>query len=130
MLHYLSRLSTGKIALWCYLIWYAITVIHYFDPAPAIWLNSVGISLVIGVALILSVNTSSLRSDPWQTFRLFLMPFCVSSFAALIKGRGFVLIFPPTLEENAISVGACALFIAMVGLLKRMSSSPHRGSES
>jgi hypothetical protein len=127
MLRYFSRLSTGKIALWCYLIWYAITVVHYFDPAPAIWLNSVGISLVIGIALILSVNGAGLRRDPWQTFRLFLMPFCVSSFSALIKGRGFFLIFPPTLEENAMSLGACAVFVALVGVLKRMSRSAQPG---
>lgn len=65
-------------------------------PVTTIWLNSVGISFVIDIALMLSVNGSSARADPWQTFRLFLMPFCVSSFAALIKDRGFVLIFPPT----------------------------------
>ena len=33
--------------------------------------------------------------DRWQIFRLFLMPFCVSSFAALVKDAGFLLVFPP-----------------------------------
>jgi hypothetical protein len=122
MLNYISRLTAGKIALWCYLLWYLITVIHYFDPTPTIWLNSVGISLVIGVALMLSVNGSSVRGDPWQAFRLFMMPFCVSSFAALIKERGFVLIFPPTMMENLISIGTCAVFVCVVVAIKRANS--------
>jgi hypothetical protein len=122
MLSYLSRLTAGKTALWCYLIWYVITVIRYFDPSPTIWLNSVGISFVIGIALMLSVNGSSARADPWQTFRLFLMPFCVSSFAALIKERGFVLIFPPTVMENVVALAACAAFVGTVVLIKRLTA--------
>ncbi len=75
-LQYLAKLSNGKLVLWCYLIWWASTVIHHFDPSPTLWLNSVGISAVIGVALILSVGgLSSATKDKWQTFRLFAMPF-------------------------------------------------------
>src|SRR5690606_7302027 len=93
-LSYLSNMRNGKMVLWCYLIWYIVTVIYHFDPTPALWLNSLGISAVIGFALLLSVGASDLRSsDQWQTFRLFLMPFCVSSFSSLIKGKGYVLIF-------------------------------------
>ncbi|MFM7393397.1 MAG: hypothetical protein ACKO22_03295 [Cyanobium sp.] len=101
--------------LWCYLIWWGITVIHHYDPSPAIWLNSVGISAVIGFALILSV--SGLRSatrDSWQTFRLFAMPFCVSSFSSLINGKGFMLVFSPSATELATSVGLCAAFATFV----------------
>jgi hypothetical protein len=47
------------------------------------------------------------------------MPFCVSSFAALVKGKGFVLIFSPRIEEIGIAVGLCALLCAVVGVLKR-----------
>jgi hypothetical protein len=53
---YLANLSPGKIVLWCFLIWYLATVIHHFDPTPAIWLNALGISAIIGVALYLSVR--------------------------------------------------------------------------
>jgi|KBSMisStandDraft_5_1062788.scaffolds.fasta_scaffold1371395_1 hypothetical protein len=121
MIHYFSRLSWGKTILWCYLIWYAATVIYHFDPAPSIWLNSLGVSAVIGIALILSVTTNAeiAQADRWQTFRLFLMPFCVSSFSALIKGQGFVLIFPPTLAEASVPLGACASFVAFVAVMKR-----------
>ena len=118
--HYLSNLSNGKLVLWCYLIWWGATVFHHFDPSPSIWLNSVGISAVIGVALILSVGGfKSATRDRWQTFRLFAMPFCVSSFSSLIKGKGFVLIFPPSVPELATAVGLCAAFSAIVIWLRK-----------
>jgi hypothetical protein len=57
--------------------------------------------------------------DGWQIFRLFLMPFCVSSFAALVKGAGYLLIFPPTIRENVVGFGAIAVFLAVVTPLRR-----------
>ena len=114
-MRYFANLAPGKIALWCFLIWYLATVIHHFDATPAIWLNALGISAIIGVALYLSVREPGKPPpDNWTTLRLFLMPFCVSSFSSLIKGKGFVLIFPPSLHENAIALAACALFVVFV----------------
>ena len=52
-------------------------------------------------------------------FRLFLMPFCVSSFAALVKGKGFVLIFSPDVREVGLAIGLCLLLCAIVAVLKR-----------
>ena len=93
----LSLLPKGTVVLWCYLIWYVVVVVHHFDPSPALWFNTLGTSAVIGFALLLSVGGSASRTnDPWQTVRLFLLPFCVSSFSSLIKGKGSVLVFPPT----------------------------------
>ena len=120
ILAYLSNLPNGKAVLWCYLIWWASTVVHHFDPAPGLWINSLGISALIGVALILSVRgPASARTDRWQTFRLFAMPFCVSSFSSLIKGKGFTLVFPPSAAELAINVALCAAFVLCVALLRR-----------
>lgn len=117
---YVANLSNGKMVLWCYLIWYVNTLVHHFDPLPSIWLNSVGISLLIGIALVLSVGgLSKAFADKWQTFRLFLMPFCVSSFSSLIKGKGFILIIPPVLSEAIISLGLCVGFIAIVLVLRK-----------
>ena len=122
---YIVQLPKGKIVLWCYLIWYLVTVALHFDPSPAIWLNSVGLSLVIGFALKLSVAgakpTQPAQPDHWQTMRLFLMPFCVSSFASLIKGRGYVLIAPPDLFELGVSVGCCVAFVLVVMAVKGMA---------
>jgi hypothetical protein len=121
LLKYFASLGTAKILLWCYLIWYLVTVVNYFDPSPAIWLNSLGISAVIGVALVLSVGGRSLQiTDRWQTVRLFLMPFCVSSFSSLIKGHSFIFIVPPNLSEQLASVGACAAFLLVIKVLKRL----------
>jgi len=117
---YFANLTAGRIVLWCFLIWYVATVIHHFDPAPAIWLNALGISAIIGVALYLSVREPGKPPpDRWTTLRLFLMPFCVSSFSQLIKGQGFVLVFPPDIHEIAISLVACAAFVTLVLFMKR-----------
>lgn len=114
-LDYLAGLSRGKTVLWCYLIWYLVTVVLRFDPAPAIWLNAAGLSAVIGAALLLSVGGPR---EPWQTARLFMMPFGVSSFSSLIKGHGYLLIFPPDPRELALGLGACAVFVAGVAVLR------------
>ena len=118
---YLASLPAGKVVLWCYFIWYLVTVSNYFDPSPAIWLNSMGISAVIGFALHLSVRSLGTKSSAsWQNFRFFLIPFCVSSFSSLIKGRGFILIAPPSTAELAVSLGSCATFVLLVLALKRL----------
>ncbi len=119
---YLAKLPHGKIVLWCFLLWYLATVIHHFDPAPAIWLNALGISAIIGIALYLSVlEPGKPPPDRWTVMRLFLMPFCVSSFSQLIKGKGFVLVFPPDLHEIGISLAACAMFVGIVLIAKRVA---------
>ena len=121
-MRYFANLSPGKVVLWCFLIWYLATVIHHFDATPGIWLNALGISAIIGVALYLSVREPGKPApDRWTTMRLFLMPFCVSSFSQLIKGKGFVLVFPPGLHENVIALAACAAFVFAVLIVKRLA---------
>jgi hypothetical protein len=46
------------------------------------------------------------------------MPFCVSSFAALVKDKGFILIFSPRLDETFLAVGLCAALCLVVFALK------------
>lgn len=116
LLAYFRDLPTGKVILWCYLLWYLATVWFRFDPTPAIWLNSLGISAVIGIALTLSVGGP--QGDRWQTFRLFLMPFCVSSFSALIKGHGYWLIFPADVGELLAALALCLAFVLFVLALR------------
>ena len=119
---YLATLTTGRIVLWCYAIWYIANVAQHFDPRPRLWLTSLGLSAIIGVALWISTNASGKGATPqdrWQVFRLFLMPFCVSSFAALVKDAGYVLIFPPSLRENLIGVACIAAFLLLLAILRR-----------
>jgi len=129
-LQYFASLRPGKKVLWCYLIWYLVTAIALFDATPRIWINSIGISGIVGFALLLSVSGeagSPNSRDYWQTFRLFMTPFGVSSFSTLIKGKGYILIFPSDSKLLLISVGACGAFLAFTSLAKqtlRKTASP------
>jgi hypothetical protein len=61
--------------------------------------------------------------DRWMVVRFFLIPFCVSSFAALVKGHGFIVVFSPVARENALALGGCALFFAICWGARRMIGS-------
>lgn len=120
-LRYLQNLTPGRTILWCYFIWWGLSIMHHFDPSPRIWLTSLGLSGIIGLALVISTQSSvgpRMRMDPWVMFRLFLMPFCVSSFAALVKDAGYVLIFPPSWHENMIGVVLISVFLLVVWISK------------
>src|SRR6476660_9338990 len=119
---YLANLSTGRLILWCYFLWYLVVLVRYFDPNPRLWLTSLGLSMIIGFALYISTTAAGnkrVQLERWQTIRLFLMPFCVSSFAALVKGRGFLLVFSPNPLEIAVALLLCLLLCAVVYVLKR-----------
>ena len=122
LLRYLVNLSTGRLILWCYWIWYCVVLVRYFDPTPRLWLTSLGLSGIIGLALYISTAAAGVQRVKlgfWPTFRLFLMPFCVSSFSALVKGKGFVLVFSPRLDETFLALGLCAMLCLTVKILKR-----------
>jgi len=122
LLHYFGTLTKGRVILWCYAIWYVTNVSLHFDARPRLWLTSLGVSAIIGAALMISTKSSASGTttlDRWQIFRLFLMPFCVSSFSALVKDAGYVLVFPPTVRENLIGVVLILLFVGVVSALQR-----------
>jgi hypothetical protein len=118
---YLRNLNRGRLVLWCYFVWYVVVLVRYFDASPQLWLTSLGLSAIIGVALYLSATAGAakVKLDRWSVFRLFLMPFCVSSFSALVKGKGFLLVFSPRLNENLLAVALCALLCGVVFAVKR-----------
>jgi hypothetical protein len=96
-----------------------VTVVcFHFDPSVKIWINSIGISAVIGTGLMLSVSSSEGKRDRWQAFRLYLMPFCVSSFSALIKEQGFIVFISPNIKETIVSVSCCLLFLLVILVVK------------
>jgi len=116
LIGYFAGLTDGMIILWCFLIWYLYFVFKYFDPAYDIWLRSFGIAIFVGFALnINSFGTiaATLSADPYQVFRFFLIPFCVSSFPALLKGKG-LFIFSVSFKENITAIGLCMAFIGFV----------------
>lgn len=113
--------SGGSLILWCYFIWYVVVLVRYFDANARLWLTSLGLSAIIGFALYVSTaktGRNQVKLERWQVIRLFLMPFCVSSFSALVKGKGFVLVFSPNPSEIAAAV-LCAMLCAAVALPKQ-----------
>ena len=122
LVRYLGTLSKGL--LWCYFLWYLVVLVRYFDPSWRLWLTSAGLSLIIGAALLINTTRSGKKEvtlEPWPIFRLFLTPLCVSSFSALVKNRGFWLIFSPRTSELLIGVGLIALLCAAVALARQMA---------
>jgi hypothetical protein len=123
LVRYLRNLSTGRFILWCYFIWYLVVLVRYFDPSPQVWATSLGLCAIVGVALYINATRSGparVRIGFWPTVRLFMMPLCVSSFSAMVKGRGFVLIFSPDWREIAAAVGLCAGLALAAALAKRI----------
>jgi len=119
LIQYFYEIKLDKAILWCYFIWYLVVIYFYFDPSLKIWINSIGISAVIGTGLLLSVSSrKTSKKDPWQTFRLYLMPFCVSSFSALIKDQGFIVFISPKIKETTIAASCCFLFLLAILVIK------------
>ncbi len=119
LLSYLAKLPHSKLALWCYLVWYLSMLGLYFNSSLEIWLNSLGLCLVVGYALFLSTGPGTLtrlKLQFWQSLRLFMCPFLVSSFSSLVKGKGFVLLFSPLLSDNLMAAGACLGFVGLTKL--------------
>lgn len=116
---YVLKMKTPKIILWCYLIWYFSIISIYFESSIKLWASSIGISLIIGFALILSTNQQGIKQDKWVKFRLFLFPFCVSSYSAIIKGHDFILLFPNNKIHFLIGTMNCLLFVILIWSIKK-----------
>lgn len=130
-LNYLASLNGARQTLWGYLLWYLLVLVRYFDPSPRLWLTSFGLSGIIGFALILSTagTSATTKLDRWQIFRLFLMPFCVSSFAALVKNHGFILVFSPDWRDLVAGAGLILAFLGLVRIA-RIAVRPARKDET
>lgn len=115
---YFKYIEVQKLILWCYLIWYLTIIGIYFEPSLKLWASSVGISLIIGFALILSTSQQGSRQNIWSKIRLFIFPFCVSSYSATIKDHEFVLLFPMNVFHLFLSVLGCMLFLIPVWVIK------------
>jgi hypothetical protein len=127
MLRYLQNLTTGRLILWCYFIWYLVVAVRYFSPDVHVWLTAAGISAIIGTALLINTTRSGskrVRLEFWPAARLFLFPFCVSSFSSLVKGKGFILIFSPHLGEMGVALLICVALWAAALVAHRPAAEP------
>jgi hypothetical protein len=111
MIAYIASLKLPKLILWCYLAWYVAIVVRYFDPMPSLWISSLGIAVIIGFALTLATQQKDHKADRWVLFRLYVFPFCVSSYSALIKGEGLFLLFPTEIKGLLSGVIACSVVV-------------------
>ena len=124
MARYLRNLSIGRLILWCYCIWYLVVLEQYFVLDPRLWLTALGTSVVIGAALLINTTRSGkerVTLEFWPAARLFLFPFCVSSFSSLVKGKGFILIFSPHPGELVVAIVLCAALCIARWLARRFS---------
>jgi hypothetical protein len=122
LLSYLARLSVGRAILWCYVIWYLCVLYFYFVPSISLWLNSLGLSLIVGSALVLATgpfNMHRIRTQFWVVSRLIMCPFFVSSFSALTTKSNFLLLLSPNLKENLVAVMACVIFLSSTFICKQ-----------
>ena len=124
---YIEDLTTGRIILWCYFIWYLVVAALYFEPSLKLWLTSLGLSLFVGTAL--CVNAASGAGGKaslgrWQAFRFYLIPFCVSSFSSLVKDRGFILIFSPRLSDELTALAIYAIFGLLIFIVTQQKKKP------
>jgi hypothetical protein len=94
---------------------------HLCVGQKLLWLSAFGISLIVGFALVLSTSCWPVevkKLDRWKTFRLFFIPFCVSSYSLIISHQDFLLIFPHELKANFIAVLAICTFLLTVFVLQ------------
>ena len=116
MIRYLAGISSGRFVLWCYFIYWIVIVVRYFEASIQIWLTSLGLSAIIGFALYINTTRSGasrVQLGWWPTFRLFLTPFCVSSFSALVKGKDY-----PRILEAALAAAGCGALAMAIWLAR------------
>jgi len=124
VIRHFARLEPGRVVLWLFLVWYAVMVALYFEGSPRLWLNAVGMAALVGTALMLSVRDGTVaRPGFWRVFRLYAIPFCVSSFSALVRDDGFFAIFAPSLDLNLLALAGCLLFAGGIMIARGIDSS-------
>lgn len=123
LIRHFARLPAGLVVLWLFLVWYLVMITLHFEPSIRLWLNSLGMAAFVGTALMLSVrHGGGPAREFWRVFRLYAIPFCVSSFSALVRDDGFYAIFAPDWTKNLIALAICLIFAAGVALARRLDS--------
>ena len=129
MISYFARMRVPKRVLWCYLVWYVTVAACYFDPSPVIWLTALGMSALIGIALIFATKVPGRGMERWTVVRLFLFLLCVSIYSALIKGNGFFLIFPTEPRPLLAGLSSCAAMLVFQSACRWLAAGKSRDPE-
>lgn len=111
---YFANLTNGRLILWSYFFLYLVVVSRHFQPTLSLWLTALGLSALIGTALLINTTrsgTQKVKIERWPLIRLYLFPFCVSSFSALVKGKVFEIQWMELATAGALSLamwgGSC-----------------------
>lgn len=129
LISYLARLDNRRLLLWSAFLWYVAIMARHATSSPAVWLNSAGIAAVISVILAanaIPVGRNWQDLGFWPLARFFLIPFCVSSFSAVMNKAELVLIFPRNLADNLVAAGAVVLFLMLCAAARRWGRAADR----
>lgn len=122
ILRYLARLDNRRLLLWSAFLWYVAIMARHATASLPVWLNSAGIAAVISVILAANAVPPGRKWRDlgfWPLARFFLIPFCVSSFSAVMTKAGLMLIFPRNLTDNLVAVGTVAGFLLLCAAARR-----------
>ena len=105
---------------------YYLAVVLSFGGVLRIWLNAIVMSALVGVALnAAAIGTTPIKKwvqeGPWRCFRLFLVPFCVSSISAVRAANAPVFFYLLPREQGPMTraLAAClAVPLLVKGLQK------------
>jgi len=113
---YLAGLDSARMFLWSGLIWYLTMSLRHPPVSAVTWLQSAGIAFVVGAILLANTSESGGAPRPrkfWPTARLFIIPFCVSSFSMTMHASGLVLIFSREMRDNLWGLAAVSSFLLL-----------------
>mmetsp|Transcript_27707 Transcript_27707/g.51666 ORF Transcript_27707/g.51666 Transcript_27707/m.51666 type:complete len:126 (+) Transcript_27707:998-1375(+) len=100
------------IPMWFLLFWYIYIMGFYGANEGGVWGTAIGIMFIVGFMLTGNMYHAPFekywREKKWATFRVFIIPFCVSSYSASVSLQSdkFAFIFP---KDAAITIGGLVL---------------------
>uniref|UniRef100_A0A6U2Z8K1 Uncharacterized protein n=2 Tax=Lotharella globosa TaxID=91324 RepID=A0A6U2Z8K1_9EUKA len=106
--------------VWFLLFWYIYVMAFFGADDASVWGTAVGIMFIIGFTLTGNMYHAPFEKywseKKWATLRVFIIPFCVSSYSSSVSLQQdkFVFIFP---KDAGITVGGLVLAGVLTGSL-------------
>jgi hypothetical protein len=83
-----------------------------------VWITALILCVIVGFTLNLNAYSGPLRNfistKPWQIGRFFVIPFCVSSYSAIMKAAGehgtAIYVFPRDINTLLIGIASSVAF--------------------
>ena len=129
-----ETLQVPQILLLSFFIWYLFIVIS-FSSNYLVWVNAIVMAFFVGNILCLNAYMATkkekyfefLSENRWIVVRLFLIPFCVSSYSGVAFSHGFIAAFPVNeyttgLIGLGISLGFMGVLLLLMVLFERSST--------